>query len=372
MKHIYCYLFAALFISTNVAIAQTDSTATDSTSYEEEDFSIYDDLEFVDESAKRFASVKVSGKSPDKLISIGYDWQGAYDMNLNRTSLMATTPNNLPDEKAKVNSTQGIRLGANIPVISKNNIIIQAGFDYWEVNYDFENQNQLTNPIAVSLAENGLTTLGLKTTVYKPLSETSFLIGLAGITMSGDYDVSELQNGRYNRGVYALLWGKKPNDYKQWAVGLSRTYRAGELNYIPVVMYNWTAINRKWGVETLFPARGDVRYNFNPRSMLFFGFDLEGNSYRIGNQGQALPDPLADLELRRSELRFRFKYERQIKGFLWLSANAGYRYDWSFNTDRVPGGDDFFRGFFGDQEYIMENELTNPLFFSFSINLVSP
>ena len=93
-------------------------------------------------------------------------------------------------------------------------------------------------------------------------------------------------------------------------VGLSRTYRAGELNYIPVVMYNWTATNRKWGVETLFPAKGDVRYNFNPRSMLFFGFDLEGNTYRIGNQGQALPDPLADLELRRSELRFRFKYER--------------------------------------------------------------
>ena len=32
----------------------------------------------------------------------------------------------------------------------------------------------------------------------------------------------------------------------------------------------------------------------------------------------------------------------------------------------------FFRGFFGDQPYTMENTLTNPLFFNISLNLVSP
>jgi len=368
MKSYFNFLLATLFLFVQMSTkAQTDSTSTDSLSYEEEeDYSIYENLEFADEGTKRFASVKVSGKSPDKLITVGYDWQGAYDLDINSTG------NLLPSTKSKINSTQGIRLGANVPVISKNNIIIQAGFNYWEVNYDFENEDQLINPLAIQLAKNGLTTLGLNTTIYKPLDETTFIIARLAINMSGDYDISELQNGRYNRAVAAVLWGKKPTDYKQWAIGLSRTYRAGELNYIPVIMYNWTAINRKWGVETLFPARGDVRYNFNPRSMLFFGFDLEGNSYRIGNQGGELLAPLNDLELRRGELRFRFKYERQITGFLWLSAKAGYRYDWSFNVDRVPNGEDFFRGFFGDDAYVMENELTNPLFFSFSINLVSP
>lgn len=350
-----------LFFSLPSLIAQTDTTQTND---EEEDYSIYDNLEFVDESAKRFASVKVNGKSPDKLIFIGYDFQGSYDMELDGFG-------NFEGTTQKVNSTHGFRFGANIPVISKNSIIVQAGLNYWNTQYEFENSDQLDNHLSATLSENGLNTIDASVTVYKPLNETSFLLARISSATSGDYELGDLQAAKYNRYSVALLWGKKPNDFKQWAIGVSRTYRAGELNYLPVIMYNWTAENRKWGIETLFPARGDVRYNFSPRSMLFFGFDLEGTSYRIGNDKE-LDEPLNDLELRRSELRFRFKYERQLVGFIWISANLGYRYDYSFNVDRVPDGEEFFRGFFGDQEYLMENSLTNPLFFNFSINLVSP
>ena len=359
MKRLLSITFSLLMVSSYV-FGQTDTTYT-----EEEDYSIYDNLEFADEGTKRFASVKVSGKSPDKLISVGYDWQGAYDSDAAALGLS-------PAENADITATHGFRFETNVPVISKNNIIIQAGLLYWNTIYEFENENQLVNPLHRTLADNGLNTIELSSTIYKPLNETSFLLFQLRGGMSGDYSMEELQNTKYNRYALAAIWGKKPNDRKQWGLGLSRTYRAGELNYIPVVLYNWTSVDRKWGVETVFPARGDVRYNFNPRSMLFFGFDLEGNSYRIGNQGTALAEPLNDLEIRRSELRFRFRYERQLTGFIWISAKVGYRYNYSFNVDQVADGEDFFRGFFGDQEYAMENELTNPLFFNFSINLVSP
>lgn len=357
-KFTYLLLFS-LFIPFSLVVAQTDSTET-----EEEDYSIYDDLEFVDESAKRFASVKVSGKSPDQLISVGYDYQGSYDMEADAFGTFAKATE-------KVNATHGFRLGANIPVISKNSIIVQAGFIYFNYQYEFENQDALTHPLHQTLSNNGLNTLDAAITVYKPLNEKSFLLARVASGTSGDYEFGDFQPMKYNRYSVALLWGKKPTDSKQWAIGLSRTYRAGELNYLPVIMYNWTSTNRKWGVETLFPARGDVRYNFSPRSMLFFGFDLEGTSFRIGNDNE-LADPYNDLEIRRSELRFRLKYERQLIGFIWISAKMGYRYNYSFNVDRVENGEDFFRGFFGDQEYVMENNLTNPLFFNFSINLVSP
>jgi len=358
-----CLILLGYFIPFSFLIAQTDTTQTE----EEEDYSIYDDLEFVDESAKRFASVKVSGKSPDKLISVGYDFQGSYDMTADGFGGLA----GIKESTQQVNSTHGFRFGANIPVISKNSIIIQAGLIYWNYQYEFENSDALTHPLHQTLSNNGLNTIDASITVYKPLSEKSFLLARVASGISGDYEFGEFQPMKYNRYSVALLWGKKPTDYKQWAIGLSQTYRAGELNYLPVIMYNWTGSNRKWGIETLFPARGDVRYNFNPRSMLFFGFDLEGTSFRIGNNDE-LKEPFNDLEIRRSELRFRFKYERQLIGFIWISAKVGYRYDYSFNVDRVKNGEDFFRGFFGDQEYVMENSLTNPLFFNFSINLVSP
>ena len=351
---IFSYLpFSAL-------MAQVDSTQAE----EEEDFSMYDNLEFVDESVKRFASVKVSGKSPDKLVSVGYDFQGAY--GINASDFGTNTAAN-----EQVSATHGLRFAANIPVISKNSIIIQAGLTYWNTKYEFENSDKLIHPLHKTLSENGLTTTEAAISVYKPLTEISFLLARVAAGLNGDYKLADFQPMKYNRYSVALLWGKKPLDNKQWAIGLSQTYRAGELNYLPVLMYNWTSTNRKWGVESLLPARGDVRYNFSPRSMLFAGFDLEGTSFRIGNKNE-LNSPFNDLELRRSELRFRLKYERQLIGFIWISAKVGYRYNYSFNVDRVENGEDFFRGFFGDQKYVMENSLTNPLFFNFSINLVSP
>ncbi len=349
------------FISV-AAFAQVDSTATE----EEEDYSIYDDLDFVDEGAKRFASAKINGISPQKLITFGYDYQGSFDMT-------AGAFGTYTEQTARVRSTQGFRAEANIPVISKNSLIVQVGGRLWDINYDFENPETFTNPMLQTLAANDLAAVGLNTTIFKPLNETDFLLVQVDAGMNGDFAFDAFQSLKYNRYSVAALWGKRPSDYKQWAVGISRTYRAGELNYIPVLMYNWTSVNNKWGTEMLLPARGHVRYTVNPRSMLFAGFELEGNSFRIGNQGAALQDPqFNDLEIRRSELRFRLMYERQLSGFIWLSAQAGYRYNYSYNVDQVEDGKEFYRGFFGDQPFAIENTLTNPLYFNVSINLVSP
>ena len=347
-------------------VAQADSTLIES---EEEDYSMYDDLEFVDGTAKRFASAKIKGLSPAKLISLGYDYQGGHDITAGAYLTAAK-------KKAKLNAVHGTRFDANIPVISKNSLIIQLGARFWDVNYEFDDPASLNHPLLTTLANNNLRTLGLNSTVFKPLNETSFLLFQASADMNGDFDIPDFQGLKYNRYSIAALWGKRPNDYKQWAIGVSRTYRAGELNYIPVILYNWTSVSNTWGTEILFPARGHLRYTLNPRNMLFVGFELEGNSYRVGNQNSAFLDPFDgkkdELEIRRSKLRFRFIYERQLIGFFWLSAQAGYRVNYSYNIDEVPNGTDFYRGFFGDQPLAVQNTLGNPFYFNVSINLVSP
>ena len=104
--------------------------------------------------------------------------------------------------------------------------------------------------------------------------------------------------------------------------------------------------------------------------MLFAGFELEGQSYRINGVSETLNNQ--SLEIRRGEMRWRAMWQRQLSGFVWLQAQAGYRINWSYNADALPGGDEFFRGFFGNQEYAMLNTLTNPFYANISINLVSP
>lgn len=149
---------------------------------------------------------------------------------------------------------------------------------------------------------------------------------------------------------------------------MSRTYRVGALNHIPFVLRNHTAPERKWGIEALMPARAHYRRTFTPRSLLLAGWEMEGQSYRI----QALSTDDKSFEVRRGELRFRAEYQRQIMGFVWLSAQAGYRYDWSYDADALPGGREFFRGFFGDQSFAMLNSLGGTVYGQVGVHLVSP
>jgi Domain of unknown function (DUF6268) len=328
----------------------TDSTIV------EEDFSMYGDVELAG-GAKRFCTSKVFDLSPNKLISIGYDFQGSHTMSL-------ASVGNAPTSDFSINSVQGIRVSANVPVISKTNLLINLGVNYWEANYSVNNPE--SHPLASTLQATGLRTTGFMATIFKPLNEKNFLLFQASSDLSGDYFFADLQPLSQLRYSATAVYGWKKHDRLMYGFGASRTYRVGEPNYIPVFLYNYTFPSRKWGIESVFPARAQVRRTFNTRTLGFFGYELEGQSYFIS----ALQNEsdFTNPQLRRSELRIRFTFERSIKDFLWVSAQAGLRYNWSYNVD----DGDFFRGFTGTQEYAMENTLSNAFYFNISLNLVSP
>ena len=328
---------------------------------EEEDYSMYDNLDFADGGAKNFCSNKILGLSPAKLISIGYDLQLGYDLQTD--TLRDALPETVPFSR-----TGGLRLAANIPVISRNDFILQVGANYWESTYTAADAAAIQHPLGQNLAQNGLRTTGLNTTIFKPFDDTRFVVVQASADLNGDYAFSDIMPLEYLKYSAAALYGKRPSDNKQWAVGVARTYRVGEMNYIPIVLFNYTDAANKWGTEILFPARAHVRRTFSPRQMMFAGYELEGQSYRL-TRGPFAED---DLEIRRGELRFRLVYEQSVYNFIWISAQAGYRVNYSYNVDELTDGNEFFRGFFGDQPYVMENTLTNPFYFQISLNMVSP
>jgi hypothetical protein len=359
--------FLLAWMSCGILLAQTpDTTAQE----DELDFGEFDDFDFEEVDIKTFCSSKIIGISPQQLISVGYDFQGAYDASFSEIGSFADGAS-IPQETYRINSTQGVRIAANIPVYSRNSLVVQLGANLWDMQYQFDTpDDEINNEVARSISQNGLRTAGLNTTIFKPFDETRFLLFQGSADLSGDYTLDNIQSLGFLRYSAAALFGWRKSDYLQWAVGMSRTYRVGELNYIPVVLFNWTAKNSPWGVEALLPARAHVRYTFSPRNMLFAGFELEGQSYRINGPSESLDDQ--SLEIRRGEMRWRLMWQRQLSGFIWLQAQAGYRINWSYNADALSGGDEFFRGFFGDQPYAMLNDLTNPLYFNISVNLVSP
>ncbi len=346
--------------------AQQDSIPAE----EEEDYSQYDNLGFADEQARRYCSQKILDQSPARFISVQWDAQGAYDLRFSARGSWAEDADAPTAEQGSVRYTGGLRMQANIPVVSRNSIIWQLGATYWDTRYAIAHRVEApeSSGLMRQLADRGLRTTGLNTTLFKPLNETLFLVVQASADLSGDYFLDDPQGLQYLRYSAAGIWGKRPHDRLQWGVGLSRTYRVGALNYIPVVMYNHTAANRKWGLELLLPARGHYRRTFSPRSLLLTGYELEGQSYRI----RGLSTAANSFEVRRGELRLRAEYQRQLKGFVWLSVQAGYRHDWSFDADELPEGREFFRGFFGDQPFAMLNSLGGAPYAQVGIHLVSP
>ena len=362
MKHFTLLLF--LFVG-NQLFSQSDSTKKVE---EEEDYSIYENVTSTDGQNKTFCNPKIFDLSPSRFISIAWDQQLPYDMELSKMGYYPKG-SNVATETTNVISTSGIRLFANIPVISSNKFLWQLGLNYWNMKYVFSENTTPNTSLVQQLQNFGLTTMGLHSTVYKPLNDKQFILMQVSADLSGNYTLSNIQDFKFTRYSASILWGKRPNDRKQWAIGLSRTYRVGELNFLPIILYNWTAPNRKWGTEILFPARVHVRKNFNARSLVMAGYELEGQSYRIG--GIPLSDK--ELEIRRGELRLRLEYQRQILGFIWGTIQAGYRHNYSFNADYTEkGGSDFFRGFVGTQKYAMINKLGGAPYFNVGIHLVSP
>jgi hypothetical protein len=365
-----CFAFAL----TNLAKAQSDTTKSPETetTAEDEDFSMYDEVGFADKGAKRYCSPKIEGLSPAKLISLGFDFQGPYKLNLD------TFNNNINEGWAENNKhtiTSGARFACNIPVISKTSVVWQMGANYWESGYQMMKQGPLAvgyveNPMLKSLYTNGLRTMGINTTLFKPLNDKHFLLFQGSADMSGDYNW-KLMPARYMKYSAALIYGKRPSERKQWGVGLARTYRAGELNYIPIIFFNHTDAANKWGSEVLFPARAHVRRTINSRNMLFAGYELEGQSYRLYRMESIRNQ---DLEIRRAEIRLRAVYEFSLKDFIWMSVQAGYRINYRYDVDRLTNGKEIYRAFglLSDEPYIMQNTLTNPFYFNVSVNLVSP
>lgn len=109
---------------------------------EDEDYSIYDDFETVDDTpVKNFAKPTISGMSPQKFISLGFDAQMPYNYQFSEVRFPQTNAGSgfeVDEENPNINETGradftgGLRFGSNIPIISKNSFVWQSGINFMD------------------------------------------------------------------------------------------------------------------------------------------------------------------------------------------------------------------------------------------------
>lgn len=324
------------------AFAQDDTTDV-------VDYSLFGDAEGV----KRFCTQKVLNQLPQRIISVGYEYQGGFDMpGVKMGPLLPAF------QDFRVDQVSAIRAQVNIPVISTNRIIWQLGANYWSSKYAIQNPGN--NSFASSLNNRSMTTAGINTTIFKPLNEKNFLIVQASTDMNGIFQNLSDVNGKALTVSGTLIYGWKTSEKNMIGTGISRTYRAGQILHIPVLLWNKT-FNDRWGMELLLPARGHVRYNFSATNILQMGFELEGNQFWMNQPGT----PNNALFVQRGEMKPRIIWDRKISGFFWLSAQAGLRYNWRFDVMNDYDAKE-------DSQRYFSSRLGNPFYFNISINFVSP
>lgn len=359
--NLFLFCFGCLFFISPAFGQQPDSTAGS----EEEDYSAYGSAE---ESVK-YCTQKVRFLSPTKLISVGFEAQMPFKASFPLEEEFKDK-NRLPDRNQSVTFFGGARWAANAPVISNNKFILNVGASYYESYIRFKEGEVINNNYErqiKSALSRGLRTMGINVTAFKPLDDKHFLIGSLISDFNGNFGWNTMQDAfPMPTWTFAVLYGWKRNDNTMLAFGATQTWRGGEKLYVPLLMYNKT-FNDRWGLEILAPARAHVRYNFSASSLLLLGYEIEGNSYRLFRGQENFESGSGGgrfLEIRRSEIKPRIIFEQKLMGFIWLSAQVGYRYNFKFGIteDRSSERGDFlYRGNFG-----------NPLYGAISINLVSP
>lgn len=324
-------------------------TAAQEDSTELVDYSLFGDAQGV----KRYCNQKVLNQTPTRIISIGMDRMG--DFAVPDLPLSAMLP---ALQSFSATGMTSLKAQINIPVVSTNKIIWQLGANYWGSRIAISNPGN--HSIAEQLATHTMTSAGINSTIFKPLNEKNFLLLQASVDMNGIFQDLKDLNGKSLTVSATGLYGWKLSEKNMIGVGLARTYRAGQIMHLPVVLWNKT-FNDKWGMELLLPARGHLRYNFSTASIVQLGFELEGNQFWMRLPGSTN----GTIFIQRGELKPRIMWDKKLTGFLWFNVQAGLRYNWRFD------GMDSYNGKALNQRYFT-SALGNPMYIGFSLNFVSP
>ncbi len=302
---------------------------------------------------QEFATPSVVGMGPSKGLVVRYERMPTF-----RVTSMAQVVG-LDNFAANAEKNARLYIKGYVPMLNNPHLKLLLGINYEREEFKFQ-----PTPTGYELYDNvenrGLKTLGAQLAVIRPVNTVNWYIFRIKGELSGDYTSSELNVPDYLRVSSEFIYGWKRSPTFSWGVGLQLGYTFGRQSIYPAVLYNRT-FNNRWGVEAIFPARITARYNVSPKSLLYAGYTVDGFNYivrlrqplvRRTEQGQ--PDPatvaLRTLELRETEVKFRGRWERALTDYLWLGAEAGYRYNYAFdafdrtNADRQKIIDSRFAG----------------------------
>jgi hypothetical protein len=311
---------------------------------------------------KEYANPSVTGMGKSKGIIINYEWQPGFDIT-------STSPKaSIGNKQGKVRRNNKFDVKAYAPLVNNPHLKMVAGFNYSFEEFNFEYPLPPEYPFYNNIEDRNLKSISGQLVALRPVNEKNFYVVRAKGELNGDYSSKEVAVPDYLKTTVEFLYGWKKNHAYSYGFGVQLGYALGRRRIYPAFLYNRT-FNPKWGIEAILPANADIRYNASERSLWFAGFSVDGASYNINVNNISTPN-IETLELRRSEIRARVRWEKEIYDFLWFGVEAGYRENLSFNAFEKEADDGFI--FAKREDPLIDNKLKGAALFNVEIFLVPP
>lgn len=263
------------------------------------------------------------------------------------------------EDEVELNRRWEVKL--RFPVLLKPNLKLAVGLEYFHEEYRFEGLPNNDFPFYQSLENKDLRSIGASAYLVKPWLGKRYFIMRVGVNLNGDENFGGMFNSDFLKVSVAPLLGWKHSPFTSFAVGLAYSYDFGRQSIYPIFSYNHT-FNSRWGVESILPLNVKLRHTKNDKNIFYATTELNGASYNVTLNGPEFENRQG-LILRKSEIRFLLKYEREIHDWLWFGLEAGLRSNIEFSL-RESNERNAVR--------LIENEFNSALVLNASIFIVPP
>ncbi|WP_426058700.1 DUF6268 family outer membrane beta-barrel protein [Hymenobacter sp. B1770] len=302
-----------------------------------------------------FANPSVLGMGPSKGLIVRYERMPRFGV---KSEAQVVGINNYAGQ---IDKNARLSIKGYIPAWNRPHLKVVVGLSYEREEFQFNGPATTDYELYRNIEDKGLKSISSQIVMLRPVDEVHWYLARVKGELSGDYNAAtDLSTLDYFRFSAEAVYGWKRSARFSWGLGFQYGYTFGRLSLYPAVLYNRT-FNDRWGIEALFPARITVRHNLSESSILYAGYTVDGYNYiiklrneleRLNPNGTLVSGkiPLSTLELRETEVKFRLRWEREIFSFLWMGAEAGYRYNYAFdafdrtNNDREKIIDSKFNG----------------------------
>ena len=299
---------------------------------------------------KCYCKPGINDKTRSKGLSLSYGW-------INSGTYVAEETTTFAAPASILDNFSHLEFKLKIPIVLKDRTKVLLGYKYYTEFYNFGRVGQDYAETFTELSQRNLKSNEYSLIISHSLNDKNYLGIRYKYATNGDYAGWTDFDSRYAIHNFMGVYGTKKSEDFEWGIGLIISSSFRRNTALPFLLYNRN-FNKKWGIESLFPANLFLRYNVDAQTIGLFGIEYNSKSYRI--DAENIANEVIDYAFNHSELIISFSAERHLRSWFWANMKIGYQNNFSSDFENKSTSAVFFQAEPGNGLYFRVGLFLSP------------